>query len=84
MNEKLNHCNELAELLRTHLSEKHSFNLEWGIIVLIAIEVCYETRRGVDGGGRFQYPSVYHTPSNKSKGLPRDVKREGSVNMLAY
>ncbi|XP_031551454.1 required for meiotic nuclear division protein 1 homolog [Actinia tenebrosa] len=42
MNEKLNHCNELAELLRTHLSEKHSFNLEWGIIVLIAIEIVFE------------------------------------------
>lgn len=39
MNEKLNHCSELAELLRTHLSERHSFTLEWGIIVLIAIEV---------------------------------------------
>ena len=39
MNEKLNHCTELAELLRTHLSEKHSLRLEWGIIGLIAIEV---------------------------------------------
>ncbi|RDD44753.1 Required for meiotic nuclear division protein 1-like protein [Trichoplax sp. H2] len=42
MNEKLNHCTELAELLRTHLSEKHSLRLEWGIIGLIAIEVFFE------------------------------------------
>ena len=40
MNEKLNHCSEMVELLRTHLSEKHSFRLEWGIIALIAVEVC--------------------------------------------
>ena len=39
MNEKLNHCSEMVELLRTHLSEKHSFRLEWGIIALIAVEV---------------------------------------------
>lgn len=39
MNEKLNHCTEMVELLRTHLSEKHSFRLEWGIIALIAVEV---------------------------------------------
>ena len=39
MNEKLTHCTELADLLREHLSEQHSFRLEWGIIWLIAIEV---------------------------------------------
>ncbi|KAL9982023.1 hypothetical protein ACROYT_G010804 [Oculina patagonica] len=43
MNEKLNHCSEMVELLRTHLSEKHSFRLEWGIIALIAVEVVFET-----------------------------------------
>lgn len=41
MNEKLNHCSEMAELLRTHLSEQHSFRLEWGIIALITIEVSW-------------------------------------------
>jgi len=39
MNEKLNHCSELAELLRSHLSERHSNRLEWGIITLVAMEV---------------------------------------------
>lgn len=43
MNEKLNHCTEMVELLRTHLSEKHSFRLEWGIIALIAVEVLFES-----------------------------------------
>lgn len=43
VNEKLNHCSEMVELLRTHLSEKHSFRLEWGIIALIAVEVVFET-----------------------------------------
>ncbi|XP_020628889.1 required for meiotic nuclear division protein 1 homolog [Orbicella faveolata] len=43
MNEKLNHCSEMVELLRTHLSEKHSFRLEWGIIALITVEVVFET-----------------------------------------
>lgn len=45
MNEKLNHCSEMVELLRTHLSEKHSFRLEWGIIALIAVEVGYSSRK---------------------------------------
>lgn len=43
INEKLNHCTEMVELLRTHLSEKHSFRLEWGIIALIAVEVLFES-----------------------------------------
>ena len=39
MNEKLNLCSELVELLRSHLNEEHSHRLEWMIIVLISIEV---------------------------------------------
>ncbi|XP_038059694.1 required for meiotic nuclear division protein 1 homolog [Patiria miniata] len=41
-NEKLNHCSELVELMRTHLSERHSLKLEWMIILLIAVEVMFE------------------------------------------
>ncbi len=41
-NEKLNHCSELVELMRTHLSERHSLKLEWMIILLIAVEVVFE------------------------------------------
>ncbi|XP_054286393.1 required for meiotic nuclear division protein 1 homolog [Macrosteles quadrilineatus] len=42
MNEKLNHCMELVELLTSHLSDRHHVRLEWMIIVLIMIEVVIE------------------------------------------
>uniref|UniRef100_A0A8D0GF91 Required for meiotic nuclear division 1 homolog n=1 Tax=Sphenodon punctatus TaxID=8508 RepID=A0A8D0GF91_SPHPU len=44
MNEKLQHCTELTDLMRNHLSEKHALRLEWMIIILITIEVIYFTR----------------------------------------
>ncbi|KAB0790998.1 hypothetical protein PPYR_02798 [Photinus pyralis] len=43
MNEKLNHCIELVELLSSHLSDEHHTRLEWMIIVLIMVEVGFET-----------------------------------------
>lgn len=43
MNEKLNHCMELVELLTSHLSDRHHVRLEWMIIILIMIEVAIET-----------------------------------------
>ncbi|XP_045466150.1 required for meiotic nuclear division protein 1 homolog isoform X1 [Harmonia axyridis] len=42
MNEKINHCVELIELLSTHLSNKHSTRLEWIVILLILVEVIFE------------------------------------------
>lgn len=42
MNEKLNHCMELVELLTSHLSDRHHVRLEWMIIILIMIEVAIE------------------------------------------
>lgn len=42
VNEKLNHCLELMELVSTHLSTDHGARLEWIIIVLITIEICFE------------------------------------------
>lgn len=39
MNEKLEHCTQLTDLMRSHLSEKHSLRLEWMIVILIMIEV---------------------------------------------
>ncbi|XP_067015792.1 required for meiotic nuclear division protein 1 homolog [Anabrus simplex] len=42
MNEKLNHCVELVELLSSHLSDRHHIRLEWMIIVLIMVEVGFE------------------------------------------
>ena len=42
INQKLNHCSELMELLSTHLKDKHHVKLEWYIIVLIMVEVGFE------------------------------------------
>ncbi|XP_023807257.1 required for meiotic nuclear division protein 1 homolog [Oryzias latipes] len=42
VNEKLEHCSQLTDLMRSHLSEKHSLRLEWMIIILITIEVMFE------------------------------------------
>ncbi|KAF7990615.1 hypothetical protein HCN44_000420 [Aphidius gifuensis] len=42
MNEKINHCVELVELLSSHLSDRHHVRLEWMIIVLIMVEVGFE------------------------------------------
>ncbi len=42
VNSKLNHCQELAQLLRTQLHEEHSVKLEWCIIWLITLEVVFE------------------------------------------
>ncbi|XP_060790437.1 required for meiotic nuclear division protein 1 homolog [Neoarius graeffei] len=47
VNEKLQHCTELTDLMRNHLSEKHSLRLEWMIVILITIEVMFELARVV-------------------------------------
>ncbi|XP_049759585.1 required for meiotic nuclear division protein 1 homolog isoform X1 [Elephas maximus indicus] len=39
MNEKLQHCTELTDLMRNHLHEKRALRLEWMIVILITIEV---------------------------------------------
>ncbi|KAM9842332.1 required for meiotic nuclear division protein 1 homolog isoform 1-T2 [Aulostomus maculatus] len=45
LNEKLEHCTQLTDLMRSHLSEKHSLRLEWMIVILITIEVMFELVR---------------------------------------
>ncbi|XP_077419251.1 required for meiotic nuclear division protein 1 homolog isoform X2 [Vanacampus margaritifer] len=45
VNEKLEHCTQLTDLMRSHLSEKHSLRLEWMIVILITIEVLFEVVR---------------------------------------
>ncbi|XP_029282474.1 required for meiotic nuclear division protein 1 homolog [Cottoperca gobio] len=42
VNQKLEHCSQLTDLMRSHLSEKHSLRLEWMIVILITIEVLFE------------------------------------------
>ncbi|XP_010137735.1 PREDICTED: required for meiotic nuclear division protein 1 homolog [Buceros rhinoceros silvestris] len=47
MNEKLQHCMDLTDLMRNHLNEKHTLRLEWMIVILITIEVLFELARVV-------------------------------------
>ncbi|XP_055698943.1 required for meiotic nuclear division protein 1 homolog [Phlebotomus papatasi] len=42
MNEKLNHCVELADLITSNLNDAHHIRLEWMIIILIMVEVVFE------------------------------------------
>lgn len=48
MNEKLNHCVELIELISSHLTDNHHTRLEWMIIILIMVEVAFETLHYVE------------------------------------
>ncbi|KAK7794454.1 hypothetical protein R5R35_003819 [Gryllus longicercus] len=48
MNEKLNHCLELVDLLSSHLNDKHHVRLEWMIIILIMVEVGFEIIHYID------------------------------------
>ena len=45
LNEKMNYAQQIADVLRETLSERHSFVLEWIIIVLIAVEIMFEMLR---------------------------------------
>lgn len=45
MNEKLQHCMELTDIMRNHLAEKRALRLEWMIVILITIEVMFELAR---------------------------------------
>jgi len=63
VNEKLNHCLELMELVSTHLSTDHGARLEWIIIVLIFIEICFEVLHFADrkfGGFEILDPKPGH------------------------
>ncbi|CAH0402939.1 unnamed protein product [Chilo suppressalis] len=42
LNERLAHCVELLELLSQWASDRHHVRLEWMIIALILVEVCFE------------------------------------------
>ncbi|XP_055614251.1 required for meiotic nuclear division protein 1 homolog [Uranotaenia lowii] len=48
MNEKLNHCVELADLISSNLNDAHHVRLEWMIIILIMVEVGFEILHYVD------------------------------------
>ena len=68
MNEKISHCNELVELVSSHLSDKHHIRLEWMIIILIMVEVAFETLHYIDN------KTIYANNSNNLTEL------QGAVN----
>lgn len=41
LNEKMNYAQEIADVLRETLNERHGVRLEWIIIILIAVEICF-------------------------------------------
>lgn len=45
LNEKMDYAQEIASVLRQHLSEAHGVRLEWIIILLIAVEVFFAFQR---------------------------------------
>ena len=45
LNEKMDYAQEIASILRQTLSEKHMVDLEWVIILLIAVEVVFAIRK---------------------------------------
>ena len=47
LNEKMDYAQEIASVLRQHLSEVHGVRLEWIIIALIAVEVVFAIRNEV-------------------------------------
>lgn len=42
LNSRLNMCCELTQILSSHLQSQHASHLEWMIIILILVEVCFE------------------------------------------
>ena len=42
INEKLNNCCDLMNLLSSHMNDRHHLRLEWMIIALITVEVIFE------------------------------------------
>lgn len=47
LNQKMDYSQEIASVLRQHLSEAHGVRLEWIIIALIAVEVFFALQREV-------------------------------------
>ncbi|KAJ8797239.1 hypothetical protein J1605_017467 [Eschrichtius robustus] len=64
MNEKLQHCMALTDLMRNHLTEKRTLRLEWMIVILITIEctagVLLEYRSSISGTYTKDYATCGH------------------------
>ncbi|KAK9383094.1 uncharacterized protein V2V93DRAFT_364232 [Kockiozyma suomiensis] len=74
LNKKLDYVSEVVSILKAHLSEEKGVRLEWMIILLIMVEVCFETVHFV--ARYFEFPSesaavieadAKSPPSNKAE-----------------
>lgn len=70
LNEKMDYAQEIASVLRERLSEKHGLRLEWTIILLIAVEVCFEILR--------IWKERKHDEIERLKALGGNVEKSGS------
>ncbi|CAK1590038.1 unnamed protein product [Parnassius mnemosyne] len=52
LNERLSHCVELLQLLSSWAADRHHVRLEWMIIALILVEVCFELLHFFERGSR--------------------------------
>ncbi|XP_064546634.1 required for meiotic nuclear division protein 1 homolog [Drosophila montana] len=69
MNEKINHCVELAELVSHNLNDAHHIRLEWMIIILIMVEVGFEILHFVEGAlhqGNVMHASPFPLSENSA------------------
>lgn len=48
LNKKLDYASESLSTLKSHISEEQSVRLEWMIVILIMVEVCFETSHFVE------------------------------------
>ena len=70
LNDKLDYAQEIASVLRETLSERHNLRLEWGIILLIAIEVVFEFMQ------RFKEYRERHDPDSLQRLAGRWLKEK--------
>ncbi|XP_017022678.1 required for meiotic nuclear division protein 1 homolog [Drosophila kikkawai] len=74
MNEKINHCVELAELVSHNLNDAHHIRLEWMIIILIMVEVGFEILHFVSDephGSSLEVVPLAASPANVPALMPK-------------
>ncbi|KAI9654857.1 MAG: hypothetical protein M1831_005226 [Alyxoria varia] len=76
LNEKMDYAQEIASVLRENLSEKHGLKLEWAIILLICVEVVFETRNWL--AERHERADPDSTEGMLRRVLARELERNGS------
>ncbi|KAF2664220.1 hypothetical protein BT63DRAFT_460522 [Microthyrium microscopicum] len=79
LNEKIDYAQEIASVLRETLSERHSLRLEWGIIILIFIEVVFEFTKGTKEHGEKDEHKLLESLLEKYFQNKADAEQQESV-----